>query len=132
MNKQRVNNWVARAADALTIVGIAKEGKISGRFRTQISSFGAAVTMGSLKAAAAFFADQGSATIPRQLLLSALYYVITQEDLPPKEVFSYICDHDDIYTQEKFIDAAIALKLAMSLYELEEEKSNAESESGLS
>ena len=132
MNKQRVNDWIAPAADALAIVGVAKEGKISARYRTQISSFGAAVTMGSLKAAAAFFADQGGSSIPRHLLLSAMYYVITGEQRQPKEVFSYICDHDDIYTRELFIDAAIALKLAMSLYELEEEKPHAESESGIS
>ncbi len=133
MNKQRVNDWIAPAADALTITGIAAEGAINSRFRTQISSFGAAVTMGSLKAAAAFFADQGSSSIPRQLLLSAMYYVITGENLEPKAVFSYICQHDDVYTRELFIDAAIALKLAMSLYELaEEDRSNAESESGVS
>ena len=133
MNKQRVNNWIGPAADALVAVGIVKNGKISSRYRTQISSFGAAVTMGSLKAAAAFFSDQGSSSIPRYLLLNAMYYVITGKELPAKEIFSYICEHDDIYTRELFIDAAIALKLAMSLYELsEEERSDVESESGIS
>lgn len=133
MNKQRVNNWIAPAADALVAVGIAKDGKVSSRFRTQISSFGAAVTMGSLKAASAFFSDQGNSSVPRHLLLCAMFYVITGKELPPKEIFSYICDHDDIYTREMFTDAAIALKLAMSLYELsEEERFDVESESGIS
>lgn len=130
MNKQRVNDWIDPAATALEVAGIAKNGKIDSKFRGQISTFGAAVTMGSLKSAAAFFAKQGGAAVPRERLLTAMYYVINREEKKPNEVFRYICESDDHHTREQFVDAAIALKLAMNLYEfVEEGKKNEKSES---
>ena len=118
MNKQRVNSWIARAAEALVKTGIVENGKINSTFRGQISTFGAAVTMGSLKAATAFFSQQGSASVHRELLLQAMHYVVTGELKAPSEVFAYICNHDDVQTRDRFLDAAIALKLAMNLYDL--------------
>ena len=132
MNKQRVNDWIPSAAEALEVAGIAQNGKVDSKFRGQISSFGAAVTMGSLKSAAAFFAKQGGAAVPRERLLTAMYYVITGEEKKPNEVFLKICNHDDHYMREQFVDAAIALKLAMNLYELVEEgKKNEKSQSAV-
>lgn len=131
MNKQRVNDWIAPAAEALKVAGIAINGKIDSKFRGQISTFGAAVTMGSLKAAAAFFTKQGGAAVPRERLLTAMYYVITGEEKKPNEVFRYICDHEDPYVREQFVDAAIALKLAMNLYALEEGKKHEKPESAV-
>ena len=119
MNKRRVDDWIAPAMLALAETGIAEAGKVDSKFRGQISSFGAAVVMGSLKAAAAFFAKQGSAAVPRERLLSAMYFVISGgENQEPAKVFSYICENDTVETREKFIDAAIALKLAMNLYDM--------------
>ena len=77
MNKKRVNDWIAPACKALEDVGIAVGGKIDPKFRGQISSFGAAVVMGSLRSAVAFFAQQGGAQVRRDLLLSAMYHIIT-------------------------------------------------------
>jgi len=132
MNKQRVNDWIGPAATALEVAGIAKEGKINSKFRSQISTFGAAVTMGSLKSAAAFFAKQGGAAVPRERLLTAMYYVINRESKEPNQVFHYICENDSHYVREQFVDAAIALKLAMNLYELvEEDKTNEKPESAV-
>lgn len=130
MNKQRVNDWIAPAAEALKKTGIAQNGKVDPKFRGQISTFGAAVTMGSLKAAAAFFSQQGGAAVPRELLLKAMYYVITGNIAEPQAVFAYICEHDSIHTREQFVDAAIALKLAMNLYDMGENK-NAKPESAV-
>ena len=130
MNKRRVNDWIAPAAEALEKVGIAVDGKVDSKFRGQISSFGAAVTMGSLKAAVAFFAKQGGAAVPRERLLSAMYYVISGGTMyTPEKVFAYICDNDTVQVREQFVDAAIALKLAMNLYDMgKEDNQNAESE----
>lgn len=119
MNKKRVNEWIAPAAQALEEVKIVENGKIDSSFRGQIASFGAAVAMGSLKAATAFFTQQGSAKVRRELLLSAIFMVITGEHKEPKYVFKYVCEHDSKQLQEQFIDAAIALKLAMNLYDLD-------------
>lgn len=129
MNKQRINDWIAPAAEALTLSNIAENGQIKPGFRGQISTFGAAVTMGSLKASTAFFAKQGSAAVHREYLLKAIHYVVTGNLLEPNDIFRYICDHDDVYTREQYLDAAIALKLAMNLYELgEEDKTHEKSE----
>ena len=123
MNKNRVNEWIAPASEALQKVGVAKDGKVTASFRGQIATFGAAVTMGSLKAAVAFFAQQGGAAVNRELLLTAMYDVITggklpRQELTAKKVFDYVCAHDTPQTREQFVDAAIALKLAMNLYDL--------------
>lgn len=132
MNKQRVNEWIAPAAEALEKSGIAQNGIVDPKFRGQIAAFGAAITMGSLKAAAAFFSKQGGAAVPRERLLKAMYYVITGDIAEPQRVFTYICEHDNIHTREQFVDAAIALKLAMNLYDMgKEENKNAKPESAV-
>ena len=59
MNKKQVNDWILPAQKAIIECGIAENGKVDSAFRGQISSFGAAVVMGSLKSAVAFFADDG-------------------------------------------------------------------------
>lgn len=135
MNKNRVNGWVVLAAEALNEAGIAVNGKVDPGFRGQIATFGAAVTMGSLKAAAAFFAKQGGAAVPRENLLCAMYYIVQEgKDKAAKaeHVFEYICANDNAQTREKFLDAAIALKLAMNLYDLSgEEAKHEKSESAV-
>ena len=54
MNKKQVNDWILPAQKAIIECGIAENGKVDSAFRGQISSFGAAVVMGSLKSAVAF------------------------------------------------------------------------------
>ena len=82
-------------------------------------SFGAAVVMGSLKSAVAFFADDGSANVKRSKLISAIYYIISQGKIAePKIVFDYICQHDNRQTKDQFINASIAIKLAMNFFDI--------------
>ena len=120
MNKKRVNDWIVPAKTAIEKFGISKDGKVEKSFRGQISSFGAAVTMGSLRAAVAFFSEQGQAEVDRSKLIVAIYYIISNgKTLSPIQIFEYICaQNDDAKTKEEFIDASIALKLAMNLFEL--------------
>lgn len=137
MNKKRVNDWILPAKEAIinssiteekdgqkTVYKIAKDGKVDSAFRSQISSFGAAVVMGSLKSAVAFFADKGQASVRRDLLLLAIYYVISGEktEKTPREVFTYICENDNSQMKELVIDAAIAIKLALNFFEQPEKK----------
>lgn len=126
MNKTVVNNWIEKAVEAIKVTGIADEnGVITGNFRGHISSFGAAVTMGSLKSAIAFFAQQGNANIDREKLLKAMYYIIRN---PSKEqlanvtgmtIFKSVCESKmPAKAKEDYINASIALKLAMNFYQL--------------
>ena len=129
MSIQRVNDWIVYGKEALIALEIAEKGKIVKTFRGQISSFGAAVSMGNLKSAVAFFSEQAGASVPREKLLRAICYVlqrnagVKEEDINAKaiktnEIFDYICEHESVQLKNKFLDASIALKLAMNLFEL--------------
>lgn len=121
MNKKRVNDWILPAKEAIVRFGISNEkGQVVKTFRGQISSFGAAVVMGSLKSAVAFFSADGEASVERTNLVRAMYYVIEKKDAEPKEIFEYICRHDTALIKEKFIDASLAVKLALNFFELVE------------
>lgn len=123
MNKKRVNEWIPRAKDALVKAGVAEDNKINSTFRGQISSFGAAVTMGSLTAAVAFFSQNGNATTERRNLIRALDYVIHDrtECQDVKAVFESVCrasEKELRYLADAYIDASIALKLAMNFFDM--------------
>ena len=135
MNKKRVNEWLLIAKEALEKTGIVKDGKITKTYRGQISSFGAAVVMGSLPAAVAFFSEQGGASTERNELVKAMYYCIKKaeneeidlEKIDAKAILGIVCEADKKINEkheirEKFTDAAIALKLAMNFFELVEKE----------
>lgn len=122
MNKKRINDWLPKAKESLEKAGIVNGGKIIDTFRSQISSFGAAVIMGSLPAAVAFFARQGESKVERPKLLKAMYYLITdKEDADCDEILEYVCNNNRNDLKEMFTDASISLKLAMNFYEPSEE-----------
>ncbi len=123
MNKNRVNNWLLPAREAIVKCGISKDGKaVNKTFRGQISSFGAAVVMGSLQSAVAFFADKGGASVQRDKLIEALYFIINDgEKKSAVEVFSWLSESKEDL-KDQFEDASIALKLALNFFELTEEK----------
>ena len=118
MNKKRVDGWILKAKDAISKSGISEDGKVDKSFRGKISSFGAAMVTGSFKSAVAFFVEKGDSGVDRPLLLVAIYYVITDMLVEPQEVLEYVCENDNKEVREQFLDAAIAIKLAMNFYEL--------------
>ena len=125
MNKKRVNNWLLKAKEAIVKAEIiGKNGKVDKAYRSQISNFGAAVVMGSLKSAVAFYVNKGDAKVDRSNLLVALYYVIcdgeANEKITPKDVLKFVCENDSKALREMFTDAAIAIKLALNFFDLEE------------
>lgn len=130
MNKKQVNNWILPARKAIVECGISENGKVDSSFRGQISSFGAAVVMGSLKSAVAFFAKDGEAKVLRSRLITAIYYVITGIKAEPNEVFDYVCDNDDRQTKEQFINASIAIKLALNFFDLGKSEKDADKKNG--
>lgn len=121
MNKKRVNDWILPAKKVLENIGIAQNGKVDKTFRSQISSFGAAVVMGSLKSAVAFFSEQGGATVAREKLIQAMYCLAfeTETIANPQDILEIVCKNNSRDLKEKFIDASIALKLAMNFFVLE-------------
>lgn len=128
MNKAKVNEYLPIAIVALKKCGIADEkDRIISTYRSNISSFGAAVTMGSFKAAVAFFsadAKDDNSKVSRSKLIQAMDFVVhgKGEDDKPRDV-KIICaevieTNDDKALCEKYINASIGLKLAMNVYYL--------------
>ena len=120
MNKEVINKEIGIAYEVLSDVGIAKDGKIDKTFRGQISGFGAAVTMGSLNSAIAFFSQKNEASVDRDKIPKAILEVLQRTKCVEPEYKNLFevtnSKGDDI--KEDIINAAIALKLAMNLYEL--------------
>lgn len=126
MNKRMVEEYIPIAYKTLKDDSvICKNGRVSGTLKGNIAAFGAAVQMGSLLSAVAFFSQQGRATQPRQELLNIILGILKSHgDIQESEqsLFHYICGADD---QERdrakmlVINAAIAVKLAMNLFEPE-------------
>jgi CRISPR-associated protein Cmr5 len=138
MNKKRVDDWILKAKWAIEKAQIAKDGKVKSGFRSQISSFGAAMVTGSFKSAVAFFVNDGDSKVARSKLLVAIYYVVVgkpdgdswqADNVNPNEVLSFVCKNDGKEVKEKFLDAAIAVKLALNFFDLIKEcKGNEKSE----
>ncbi len=141
--KKDIDSLIPSAYQVLKKVGIANEyNVIIKTYRGQISSFGSAVKNGSLLSAIAFFSIQGNSATERQKLMEAIWKLLNENQLigngirnPEnnrtknmeagsnnyiKELFEYVClNKDDKRLKENIINCAIALKLAMNIYDLE-------------
>lgn len=130
MNKRRVEALLPLALQTLEHpqCGMQKSpGEIESGYRAQISAFGAAVTMGSFKAAVAFFSKAASnranenSTVDRSKLLRAMYYIVYQRWEKAEKIAAELLSLPDsavTQTKEEFINASLALKLALNAYSL--------------
>ena len=122
MNKNVINQEIRLAYVALAETKIADaEGTIVKTYRGQISSFGAAITMGSLLPAIAFFSKDGDSDVSRSKLMDAVLLVLKKSGKTEKNVknlFEYAESGDEDVCKEEILNATIALKLAMNLYNL--------------
>ena len=126
MDKARIDKMIPKAYSVLLDIEIANDKKtINKGYRGQISSFGAAVSTGSLLSAVSFFSAQGDSKVKRDYLMYAIYLLLKEERAvkPIKkeqlnELYEYIKPlASDAAMKERVLDAAIALKLAMNLFE---------------
>ena len=131
MNKKLVDRWLPYAEEAIRETGIANnQGEVDSSFRGQISSFGAAVYMGSLLTAIAFFSQKagtqdGNEHVDRTKLLEAILSVLKKAktaDADIASLYTYalgkINHGEENSCREEIIHAAVALKLAMNLFKL--------------
>ncbi len=144
MNKKEIDRLIPIAYDALNNkeISIVKNNTIKKTYRGQISTFGAAITMGSLLAAIAYFSNDASgSSVERSKIMTVIFNMIKQyyQNINEKEItnlFKYVrnsidnakggCkkDAEDI-CREQIINSAIALKLAMGLFTLVDDKEGA-------
>lgn len=129
MNKIAIDRNLPYAYKAIIDAEISKDGKVNKSYRGQISTLGAAITMGSIKSAICFFSEKANnnSDVDRSKLLKAISYVLknsedTREQYKKVDDFKmYILNSDlDIEVlKEDIVNAAIAIKLAMNLFEWE-------------
>jgi CRISPR/Cas system CMR-associated protein Cmr5 small subunit len=129
MNKIAIDRNLPYAYKAIIDAEISKDGKVNKSYRGQISTLGAAITMGSIKSAICFFSEKANnnSDVDRSKLLKAISYVLknsedTREQYKKVDDFKmYILNSDlDIEAlKEDIVNAAIAIKLAMNLFEWE-------------
>lgn len=124
MNKRKIDQLLPKARQAIIEIGISEDQvTVSSTFRGYISSFGAAVYNGSLLAAIAFFNQQKSAKDDRPKLMQAIHQMLGSEK---KDLFEHAETAQTPAERRKMkadiLNCAIALKLAMNLFELKKEK----------
>ncbi|HEL9598803.1 TPA: hypothetical protein U0J99_001323 [Streptococcus suis] len=133
MNKNEVNKMLPQAV-ALLKAEFPK-GRIPNEYRGYISTFGAAVLMGSLAAAVAFNSDgkastKGSRPALMKMILDLLKETYGDTDPELKKstrLFDYVTDQfQNPEVKDKVLNAAIAIKLGMNLFEIEKEEQNGE------
>lgn len=103
-NKKRTDSYIPAAIKALEVSGIAKDGKVDSSYRGQISSFGAASTIGSFKQAVAFFAQDaksGDSKIARSDLIVAIDYILRLENCEGKTVEEKESSEEILQVKEK-------------------------------
>lgn len=123
MAKNRINRYLSIAYDAVKNSELIKDDKLQGNYKAQITSFGAAVSMGSLLSAIAFFSDKGSSDLKRQELMKLIYYIIRKDEgiedkydeIKKYALFEYAKDNENV--KQEVLDAAIAIKLTLNLFE---------------
>lgn len=139
MNKRNIDELIDYAYDAMSVCGIARNGIVVKSYRSQFTSFGASVAMGSLKAAILFYSEEGNASVSRPDMMRAIYYILLRKrsaDGQATEVEQQLLQHSDqldnksLYNyvrnsarpqyelKEEIMDAVVAIKLAMHLYKV--------------
>ncbi len=127
MNKQLLDEFIPKAYTAIVDNKIADEkGCVSSGFRGQISSFGAAIAMGSLLSAVAAFSQENKSLVDRTRLMDAIYQILTgkKADSENNLLRAVVKNTDpENFSSDRILTASIAIKLALSMFQTERENS---------
>ncbi len=128
MNKNNVEKLIPIAINVIENSKLYSNGKVSKACSSQISTFGAAISQGSLLSAVLFFGKtDDKSKIDRRELLKVIHKVISEgsskyckscEDFTSLEDFII---KDKFIAKKKIIDACIAIKLALNVFILDKE-----------
>ena len=79
MDKKKVNEYIEYAYDVLKTSNIVADNKLTANYRAQISSFGAAIIMGNVKTAVAYFCKADKKEVVKVIYrtLKVLNYLMT-------------------------------------------------------
>lgn len=157
MNKKTVERLLPLALKALEdtehckICKNKEKMEIQSEYRSQISAFGAAITMGGFKAAVAYFSKDATTgtrgeDVKRSYLIRILHYLYENWDAQPNSMNTGLWkDAEVIYRtvirangeelrtmQDRYLHAAVAVKLAMNAFHLVKRKSEGNNEQSAS
>lgn len=128
MDKKKVDELLPKAYEVIHDNHvICRDGRsVDKAFRGQISTLGAAIINGSTLAAVAFFSQKGQAAVDRTQLLRCVEKLLGLSD---GSIFAHIKDcgqraQSRQECREEVLNAVIALKLALNLFDLKEKKNN--------
>lgn len=120
MYKQKVNDMIPIAN--MVLKNRYEDGKFPNELKGYISTFGAAITMGSLISAVAFYSTNGSSN-NRSVLLKILQDVLKKYNKNMDgNLFEWVVksEKSESYTsyelKEDILSATIAVKLALNLF----------------
>lgn len=132
MNKKEVDRMLPKAYTVINET-IAENGRVESGFRGQISTFGAAITMGSLLSTVSFFSEQAGGAVDRAQITKAICQIIGETTNDQVDLFDFLkgeiypAGHysweKEQYYKEKVVNAVIALKLALNLFDIDREAS---------
>ena len=150
ISNRNIDEFITCAIDILeNEKEIVKNGKIKKGYSSQISTFGSAISTGSLLSGIAYFSKSGDSSVNRSRLMWIIYEILKntnrlnpnlqkeiKNEVPELELYNYVKK----FTQNKnkteiiklkrtIIEVATAIKLAMNYFvientNLEEEKTN--------
>lgn len=150
ISNRNIDEFITCAIDILeNEKEIVKNGKIKKGYSSQISTFGSAISTGSLLSGIAYLSKSGDSSVNRSRLMWIIYEILKntnrlnpnlqkeiQNEVPELELYYYVKK----FTQNKnkieiiklkitIIEVATAIKLAMNYFvientNLEEEKTN--------
>ena len=150
ISNRNIDEFITCAIDILeNEKEIVKNGKIKKGYSSQISTFGSAISTGSLLSGIAYFSKSGDSSVNRSRLMWIIYEILKntnrlnpnlhkeiKNEVPELELYYYVKK----FTQNKnkteiiklkrtIIEVATAIKLAMNYFvientNLEEEKTN--------
>lgn len=124
MDKNKVNALLPDAYDILREEFGDK--KVSNQFRGYFASFGASIARGSLLSAIAFISRKSDGTEADRHKLPQMILSLLQRDgvgTGYTLLFDYARHESDLMTaQRNILNATLALKLALNLFEIDKEK----------
>ncbi|RXE57797.1 hypothetical protein EFD62_15720 [Acetivibrio mesophilus] len=124
MSRRRVEEMMDRAVDIIS-EKFSEQGKIPKEMEGYIASFGMSIRQSGLLTATAFYENKNSEKKKNRsnLMLAILDLIKDGQENEEDSLFEYVRKNKDkdLLLKEKIMDAATALKMAMRVFEFNEE-----------
>lgn len=130
MNKREVDRMIPMAYEVLKKSKIVEDGEIKSSWRGQISTFGAAISMGSVVSAYAFFSsNKSNANVDRKILMEVIEDVLIDSgtlnhaEKKGESLMRHLLSVENKEeAKENIINATVAIKLAANLFQFKDEQ----------